>query len=73
MSANVKILDQQGRTIKELASNELLGMTGFFRWDGETEEGGNARIGYYIVWVELFDMDGSVVTFKKRVVIASRS
>jgi hypothetical protein len=70
--ANVKILDQQGREIKTLAQNELLGTEGFFRWDGDRADGTVARPGYYIVWFEVFDGSGRVETFRKRVVLAMR-
>jgi len=68
--ANVKIADQQGRVLKELANNETLGYEGFFRWDGDREDGTRARIGYYFVWFEVFQLDGQVKTFRKRVVVA---
>lgn len=70
--ANVKILDRQGREIKELANNELLGTDGFFRWDGDQDNGSKARIGAYMVWFEVFDNGGVVKTFRKRVVIAQK-
>ncbi|HEY3429052.1 MAG TPA: lamin tail domain-containing protein [Cyclobacteriaceae bacterium] len=70
--ANVKILDFQGREIKELASNAILGAEGFFRWDGDTTTGSKARTGYYVVWVEVFAANGRVDTFRKRVIIAAR-
>ncbi len=69
--ANVKILDQQGRLIKVIANNETLGYSGFFRWDGNTDDGSKARMGYYIVWIDLFDETGVVNTFRKRVIVAS--
>lgn len=68
--ANVKIADQQGRVIKEIANNETLGYEGFFRWDGDRDDSTRARIGYYFVWFEVFQLDGQVKTFRKRVVIA---
>ena len=67
--ANAKILDAQGRLIKTLANNETLSYEGFFRWDGDRDDGGRARIGYYVVWVEVFDSTGSVNVFRKRAVI----
>lgn len=67
--ANVKILDQQGREIKVVASNELLGTEGFFRWDGDRTDGTKARPGYYVVWFEVFDQSGRTETFRKRVVV----
>jgi Lamin Tail Domain/Bacterial Ig-like domain len=68
--ANVKIANQQGRAIKELANNETLGFDGFFRWDGDRDDGTRARMGYYFVWFEVFQLDGQVKTFRKRVVVA---
>ncbi|MFN7792162.1 MAG: lamin tail domain-containing protein [Cyclobacteriaceae bacterium] len=70
--ANVKILDQAGRLIKTIANNETLGFEGFYRWDGDRDDGGKARLGYYIVWFEVFDLSGAIHTFQKRVVIAGR-
>lgn len=70
--ANIKILDQQGRLIKTVANNETLAFEGFFRWDGEQEDGTKARVGYYAVWFEVFDNTGNIQIFRKRVVVAAR-
>ncbi|MEP2669928.1 MAG: lamin tail domain-containing protein [Cyclobacteriaceae bacterium] len=70
--ANVKILDHQGRLIKTVANNEVLSYSGSFRWDGDTEDGNKARAGYYLVWFEVFNSSGSVQTYRKRVIVASR-
>lgn len=67
--ANVKVVDQQGREIRNIATNELLGTEGFFRWDGDMENGTRARIGYYLVWFQIFSDEGIVRTFKKRLAI----
>jgi len=69
MAANVKILDAQGRLIKTLANNETLAYEGFFRWDGDRDDGSRARIGYYVVWFEVFDTSGFNKVFRKRTVI----
>jgi hypothetical protein len=69
--ANVKIFDALGREVKELADNELLGTKGFFRWDGDSTNGSKASVGAYMVWFEIFNQDGQLSTFKKRVVITS--
>lgn len=68
-SATIKIADQHGRLIKEVANNQTLGYEGFFRWDGDRDDGSKARIGYYFVWFEVFALDGTVKTYRKRVVI----
>jgi len=69
ISANVKIFDQQGRLIKTIANNEILTSEGFLKWDGDQEDGRKARLGYYVVWFEIFDADGFLKTYRKRVVI----
>jgi hypothetical protein len=69
MAANVKILDAQGRLIKTLANNETLAHEGFFRWDGDRDDGSRSRVGYYVVWFEVFEVSGSTTVFRKRAVI----
>jgi len=70
--ANVKILDQQGRLIKTVAHNETLGFEGFLRWDGDDNHGAMVRSGYYVAWVEVFDLTGRLQTFRQRVVVMNR-
>jgi hypothetical protein len=70
--ANVKILDTQGRVIKTIAQNQTLAFEGFFRWDGDDDSGSPARSGYYAVWFEVFDLNGYLQTFRKRVVLMNR-
>ena len=69
--ANVKIFDQQGHLIKTVANHETLNYDGFFRWDGDLEDGSKARFGYYMVWFEVFDPNGTKKTFRKRVIVAN--
>ena len=68
--ANIKIFDSQGHLIKQLANNEMLGTEGFFRWDGDNDDGNKARAGYYMVWFEVFNSTGEVNVFRKPVAIA---
>ncbi len=56
----VSIYDDKGRIIKNLFSNELMGSSGFFTWDGTTNEGVKASIGVYVMLFEAFSTDGSV-------------
>jgi hypothetical protein len=71
-TANVRLLDMAGRVIKTIAANESIGTEGFFRWDGDTDEGSRARMGAYLVWFETFDAAGSVELYRLRVVVARR-
>jgi Lamin Tail Domain/Bacterial Ig-like domain len=70
--ANASIFDHQGRLIKSLANNEILGIEGFFRWDGDRDDGSRVRAGYYVALIEIFNADGRVNTFRKRVVVTFR-
>jgi hypothetical protein len=70
--ANVDVVDAYGHMIYNLANNELLGTSGFFRWDGNHVDGRKARVGYYMVRFEVFDATGVVRLFRKRLAIASR-
>lgn len=67
---NAQIFDLQGRTIKNLVRNELLGNRGLYKWDGTTSEGTKARIGIYIIWFELSNGQGKVAQLKKPIVVA---
>ena len=58
--ANIKIFDASGRLIKDLVRNELLATSGFIKWDGSSAEGSFAKIGIYLIWIELFNPDGTV-------------
>jgi len=70
--ANVKVLDAHGHRVKQLAISEILGTKGAFRWDGDRDDGTKARVGYYMIWFEVFDDTGEVRTFFNRVVVATR-
>jgi hypothetical protein len=69
--ANVKVYDSRGRLIKKIANNEILGTEGALRWDGDTEDGLKARVGYYMIWFEVFDASGNVKAIKKSVVVGA--
>lgn len=68
--ANARILDAHGRTVKLLASNDLLGKEGFYSWEGDRDDGSRARVGSYWVWFEIFSSSGRVMTFRERIIIA---
>ena len=66
------VLDQQGHPLKGIANNELVGTAGFFRWDGDRDDGSRARMGFYVVQFEVFDPTGAVRRYLRRTVVASR-
>ena len=67
--ANVNIYDQNGRLVRNLVRGELLSTTGFLRWDGETNSGTMARLGYYVVLFEVYDANGHSEIIKKTVAV----
>lgn len=71
LMATVRVFDQSGHQVKVLVNNENLGTSGFFRWDGDRDDGGPAGPGFYIVFAELFDDRGHVKRFRRRVIIAA--
>jgi hypothetical protein len=71
-TANVTIFDSRGRHVRKLTTSELLGTNGSFTWDGVNDKHEKAGIGIYIVFVEIFRLDGTVKSFKKTCVLASR-
>ncbi len=68
----ITIFDSRGREIKKVARNELLGAGNFFQWDGLTADGRKAPVGNYIVYVEIFDLQGKQQSFKETVVVGAR-
>ncbi len=70
--ANIRIFDAQGRPMRDLAQSELLGLDGFWQWDGTNQDGSKVPIGIYIVWAEFFTADGDVKYAKKECVVATK-
>ncbi|MFT6166751.1 MAG: hypothetical protein ACJASF_001444, partial [Vicingaceae bacterium] len=70
--ANVSILDRNGRLIKRLVNNELLGSEGSFFWDGISDENSKARVGIHVVLFDIFNLTGDKEVFKEVITVASR-
>ncbi len=70
--ANVMIYDAKGRLVRRLIQNELLGKVGSFSWNGINDANEIGLIGIYIIFVQLFDVNGKVKFIKKTVVLARR-
>ena len=70
--ANVNVYDAKGRLIRTLINNQLIGNDGSFVWDGITNQQDKARIGMYIFYIEVFDIQGDTKNYKKTCVLASK-
>jgi hypothetical protein len=70
--ANITIFDAAGRPIRALQRNTLCGQSGSFRWDGLNDKFEKLPLGPYIIFTEIFNLQGKVKKFKNQVVLARR-
>ena len=70
--ANIKIFDSRGRLEKNLINNKTLGTEGIITWDGINKNNKKARIGIYVVFIEVFDQNGNVSKTKKHCVVGGK-
>ena len=71
--ANITIFDASGRTVRYLQRNALCGIKGNFRWDGLGEKFQKLPVGIYIIFTEVFNLDGKKKQFKNTIVLARRN
>ena len=69
---NVTVFDASGRPVRALQRNALCGQTGSFRWDGLNDKFGKLPLGPYIIFTEIFNLEGKVKRFKNQVVLVRR-
>ena len=73
MLGTLILYDDEGREVKKIFSNELLGISGSVTWDGITEEHDKASIGTYIAVFSAFALNGqSSVNKRKAFVVAGK-
>lgn len=70
--ATIRIYNSDGRDIKRLASNMLIGTNGTLTWDGLDSKNQKVPIGIYIVYIEYFNPNGEVKKMKKTCVVAEK-
>ncbi|HMP92877.1 MAG TPA: lamin tail domain-containing protein, partial [Phnomibacter sp.] len=69
---NITIMDAAGRPVRVLQRNATLAQTGSFRWDGLGDKQQRLPVGTYIVYTEIFNLQGQKRTFKNTVAIARK-
>ncbi|WP_238808426.1 lamin tail domain-containing protein [Emticicia aquatica] len=70
--ANVQVFDIDGRLVKQIAQNQLLGVNTSIEWDGKNSQNQVVPAGYYIFLAELFNPNGEKKEFRGKVVVGSR-
>lgn len=70
--ANVTIFDAAGRPVRNLVRNGTLGLNGYWNWDGLDDKGLKLPVGTYIIFSEIFNLQGKKEKFKNTVVLARK-
>jgi hypothetical protein len=70
--ANITLFDINGRPVKLLVRNGLMGLEGYWNWNGLNDEGRPLPGGPYIVYSELFNLNGKVKKYKNLIFIARK-
>ncbi|MEO7523059.1 MAG: lamin tail domain-containing protein, partial [Ferruginibacter sp.] len=70
--ANITIFDAVGRPVRNLERNALSGIKGYYRWDGLDEKNNKLPIGIYIIYTEIFNLQGKTKKFKNTIVLARK-
>lgn len=70
--ANITVFDASGRTVRYLQRNALCGITGYYRWDGLGEKNRKLPVGIYIIYTEVFNLEGKHKQFKQAIVLARK-
>jgi hypothetical protein len=70
--ANITVFDMEGRLVKQLVQNFSLASQGLIHWDGTNDTGQKARMGIYVMRIELFTPKGEHRIEKLSCVLAGR-
>lgn len=68
----IKIFDNKGRLVRELANNQASSSSGSIIFDGIGDDGQALRIGIYIIFLEAINEGAGVVETMKTVVVVAR-
>jgi hypothetical protein len=72
-TANITIFDATGRPVRFLERNTLCGTKGYYRWDGLGEKQQKLPVGIYIIYTEVFNLNGKTKKFKNTIVLARKN
>jgi Lamin Tail Domain/Bacterial Ig-like domain/CHU_C Type IX secretion signal domain len=72
-TANITIFDAAGRAVRFLERNTLAGIKGYYRWDGLGEKQQKLPVGIYIIYTEIFNLNGKTKKFKNTIVLARKN
>ncbi len=70
--ANITIFDAAGRPVRNLVRNGTLSTGGYWNWDGLDDKGLKLPMGTYVIFTEIFNLQGKKNKFKNVVVLARK-
>jgi len=70
--ANITIFNSTGSTVRYFVKNATLGLKGSWNWDGLDEKNQKLPIGTYLIYTEIFNLQGKKKQFKNTVVLARK-
>lgn len=70
--ANIVIYDAAGRPVRQLVRNGTIGLTGYWNWDGLNDKGSKLATGTYLIFTEIFNLQGKKKQFKNTIVLARK-
>ena len=71
-AAGIPALDASGHPVRHLVSAGLLGRQGQWTWDGLDDKGQKLPAGIYIVFMELFNLQGKSTACKQAVTLVRK-
>ena len=69
---SVRIFNSLGKEVRKLATNVNLANDDSLFWDGLGSRKMRAPIGVYLIYIELFNLDGEVRTYKMPCVLGGK-
>jgi len=70
--ANIIIFDAAGRPVRSLVRSGTLALSGYWTWDGLDDKGNKLPVGSYIIFTEMFNLQGKKERFKNTIVVARK-
>ena len=70
--ANISVYNDKGILIKKLAENLTLSSAGIINWNGFDEFSRLLPVGIYLVYAELFDLEGKLKKYRRTIVLAQK-
>lgn len=67
--ANIMLFDARGQRVRRLLNDGLLGTHGEVAWDGRGEDGSRLPQGRYVVYINLYDLQGTRQVIKRTISI----